>query len=263
MNRPLITVITVCYNAGSIIEKTILSVINQTYPNIEYIVIDGGSSDNTLDIIKKYVDKIHYWISEPDKGIYDAMNKGIQKATGEWINFMNCGDSFYSTTTIEETFKLSNPKSDIIYGDINLLYEFGNFTRLATKTTEKNYMPFYHQASFSRRTLLQESLFNLKYKICADKNFFYQMFKRNKIFEYINITIANYEAENGVSSTNKIRFKQEIGQIENKTSNIKWKISFVLFKYITFFKNQIKKRLPVKLVNTIKEKNVKKYIAQY
>ena len=83
----LISVVTVSYNAVSTIEQTILSVINQTYPNVEYIIIDGGSTDGTVDIIKKYADKIAYWVSEPDKGIYDAMNKGGLKTTGDFIQF--------------------------------------------------------------------------------------------------------------------------------------------------------------------------------
>ena len=89
---PLISVITVSYNAVSTIEDTILSVINQTYPNIEYIIIDGGSADGTVDIIEKYVDRISYWVSEPDKGIYDAMNKGLKVANGDWAIFMGSDD---------------------------------------------------------------------------------------------------------------------------------------------------------------------------
>ena len=89
MDNSLISVITVSYNAVSTIEQTILSVINQTYSNIEYIIIDGGSTDGTIDIIRRYEDKIAYWVSEPDRGIYDAMNKGASKANGEYIAFLN------------------------------------------------------------------------------------------------------------------------------------------------------------------------------
>ena len=125
-----ITIITVSYNAATSIEPTILSVINQTYPNIEYIVIDGGSNDGTVDIIKKYQNKISYWVSEPDKGIYDAMNKGIRMATGDWINFMNAGDTFFCDTSLNLLF-IPEPESDIdiIYGDTEFIYAFGKYVR--------------------------------------------------------------------------------------------------------------------------------------
>lgn len=124
-NNPLISVVTVSYNAVSTIEQTILSVINQTYPHIEYIIIDGGSTDGTVDIIKKYADKIAYWVSEPDKGIYDAMNKGIKVATGEWINFMNSGDCLYRNDTIEKILNKSSTTNNvsIIYGKTMKIFE--------------------------------------------------------------------------------------------------------------------------------------------
>ena len=110
----LISIVTVSYNAVLTIEQTILSVINQTYPNVEYIIIDGGSTDGTVDIIKKYEDKIAYWVSEPDKGIYDAMNKGVVVATGEWINFMNAGDIFTDGDVIDKLFS-DSPQTHLIF----------------------------------------------------------------------------------------------------------------------------------------------------
>ena len=94
-NNPLISVVTVSYNAVSTIEQTILSVINQTYPNIEYVIIDGESTDGTVDVIKKYADRITYWVSEPDKGIYDAMNKGMGISTGDFLIFIGGASLLY------------------------------------------------------------------------------------------------------------------------------------------------------------------------
>lgn len=112
-----ITVVTVCFNAESVLEQTILSVLNQTYKDIEYLIIDGGSKDGTLGIIKKYSDKVK-WISEPDKGIYDAMNKGVKMASGEWINFMNAGDRFASNDVLEKIFAKDYPDEvKFLYSD--------------------------------------------------------------------------------------------------------------------------------------------------
>lgn len=115
---PKISIITVCFNCVNDIERTILSVINQSYSNFEYIVIDGGSSDGTLEKIKKYQNKISYWNSESDAGIYDAMNKGIDVATGEWINFMNAGDTFVNENILYDIFTSLIPQDKkIIYSD--------------------------------------------------------------------------------------------------------------------------------------------------
>ena len=112
MTDPKFTIITVTYNAGKVLEATIQSVISQTYENVEYILVDGGSKDNTLDLVQSYRNRISQLVSEPDQGLYDAMNKGIMIAKGEWINFMNCGDSFYDNSVIK----------DSCYHQISLIY---------------------------------------------------------------------------------------------------------------------------------------------
>src|SRR5438105_14705 len=124
LSFPRISIITVVYNNVANIEVTILSILNQTYKNIEYIVIDGGSTDGTLDVIKKYKDKISFWVSEKDNGIYDAMNKGIKVATGEWINFINSGDSYFDNDVLEKIMEAEyfNATSiDVIYGNTQII----------------------------------------------------------------------------------------------------------------------------------------------
>lgn len=119
--EPIVTVITIAYNCVSAIEETMLSVLRQTYSNIEYIVIDGGSSDGTLDVIKKYDHAIDYWTSEPDRGIYDAMNKGIRASTGQWLNCMNVKDVFFSNHTIQIVVdKYLKSGARFIYSDVPL-----------------------------------------------------------------------------------------------------------------------------------------------
>ena len=105
LNKPLISVITVVFDGAQRLEYTIRSVVNQTYDNVEYIVIDGGSTDGTLEIVRKFGEAIDYWVTGPDKGVYDAMNKGLSIASGEWINFMNAGDAFCSKESIANTVK--------------------------------------------------------------------------------------------------------------------------------------------------------------
>ncbi|MEF3279758.1 MAG: glycosyltransferase [Elusimicrobiota bacterium] len=128
-NLPMISVVTVVFNGKDFLQKTIESVISQTYPHIEYIVIDGGSTDGTVDIIKKYEDKITYWVSEKDNGIYDAMNKAIKVSKGSWLIFMNAGDMFVDKNVLKKIFiedKL-HLNADVIYSDTiingNYLYK--------------------------------------------------------------------------------------------------------------------------------------------
>ena len=206
-NKVLISVVTVSYNAVSTIEQTILSVINQTYPHIEYIIIDGGSTDGTVDVIKKYADRIAYWVSEPDKGIYDAMNKGIKKATGEWINFMNSGDYFWNLTVISKLFTCQRYNDKLVlYGNVIFDTDFGTFhahpypLNCMTKQSV-----IYHQASFINLEYHKSHLFDLKYKIAGDYNFFFQLYKeRPELYQYIDNDIAYYEAISGISTKNQV-----------------------------------------------------------
>lgn len=252
INKPLITIITVCYNAAALIEQTIISVLNQTYPNIEYILIDGNSKDNTLEIIKKYENKISHWISEPDKGIYDAMNKGIKLAKGEWINFMNCGDTFYSNTIVNEIFYNTYLPYDVIYGNTNYIYSKGNIIKKAGKITSKEYMPFTHQSSFVKTSLLKSFGFDCQYKICADRNFFHQLHLNDFKFKQTDYTISNYEAEEGISSTNTNLLYLEIGKIENKTSNLFWQIKYCIRSIYNRISLYLRKVLPTSIVFKIR-----------
>ena len=213
-NNPKISIITVVYNNKLHIENTILSVLNQTYKNIEYIIIDGGSTDGTLEIIKKHAKKLDCIISERDKGIYDAMNKGVLKATGDWIYFLNSGDTFYTNKTLHNIFSSQSLyKADLIYG--NHESNYGYFKRIHTPKELINLwkgMIFSHQGMFVKTKLMKVSPFNLSYKISADYNFIYNLYKQNKKFKYINIIIATLEA-GGLSELNI-----------NKTHLERWKI---------------------------------------
>ena len=156
---PKVSIITVVYNGIEFLEETIKSVISQTYPNIEYIIVDGGSTDGTLDIIKKYEAHITKWISEPDKGIYDAMNKGIDLATGDWQNFLNAGDSFVSNDVLEKIFTTNLENITLVYGDIIAIRENGqklnvNAIELKDDNSIKKGMKVCHQAIFYNKNIM-------------------------------------------------------------------------------------------------------------
>lgn len=145
-----ISIITVCFNAEIEIEKTITSVLSQTFEDFEYIIVDGSSEDTTMQIVGKYKDKIHQIISEPDKGIYDAMNKGVRSANGEWLIFMNAGDYFSSTTLLADLFHKNIPDNiNFLYSDVYILHK--NKWYLCTMNFEKGALN--HQSVIYRKKL--------------------------------------------------------------------------------------------------------------
>ena len=200
-----VSVITVCYNAIQGIEKTIMSVLGQTYSDIEYIVIDGGSVDGTLDVIRKYKDYISYYVSEPDNGIYDAMNKGIRTATGEWITFLNAGDHYFSNTSIENVFSQEIiPDTDVVYGFQVHSYDYGKFVRKRLPLTFFNSgMPFGHESSFVKADVMKCIGFDTSYRIAADYNFFFKLYVSGYKFQSVDAIVTDFESMEGVSSSTR------------------------------------------------------------
>jgi glycosyltransferase involved in cell wall biosynthesis len=212
----LITVITVVYNGEQFLEQTIQSVINQNYDNVEYIIIDGGSTDNTLDIIRQYEHAIDYWVSEKDFGIYDAMNKGINLATGRWINFMNSGDYFYNKDILKSIFiKQSIQDYQIIYGNQEVRYTSGLKKMVQAGHVENLWKcsQFCHQAAFVNSQYHKAHLFNLNTKIVADFEFFYLAWANGVKFKPIAETVCSFDV-GGVSNGGSMKVFWEIAKIQ-------------------------------------------------
>ncbi len=192
------------------LEKTIQSVVNQTFTDYEYLVIDGGSTDGSVDIIKKYVGKITYWVSEPDKGIYNAMNKGIKKAKGEYCLFLNSGDWLVNNKVLDKVFSLGFDE-DIVYG--NYLFKTNDKTTLKKPPDNITFdflldssLP--HTSSFIKKNLFTKfGYYNTNNKIISDWEFFlYTIIIKNVKTKYINETISMFDG-NGISNQKKYRKK--------------------------------------------------------
>jgi glycosyltransferase involved in cell wall biosynthesis len=193
-NNPLVSIITVVFNGEKYLEETIQSVINQSYSNIEYIVIDGGSSDRTINIIKKYEDNISLWKTKKDAGIYDAMNKGLSFANGDWLNFMNAGDSFVSDNSVANFMKYSNLDKSLIFSDVLLIDDKGAGKKIVQNGFKKYffYRNICHQSVFYNYKKLKKVLFyNLKYMIAAD----FDLLLRIYIEDIPNFSIKNNRAD--------------------------------------------------------------------
>ncbi len=202
--KPLLSVITIVYNNVTHIERTLLSVLNQTYTHIEYIVIDGESTDGTVDIINKYKEKIHHFISEKDSGIYHAMNKGLALATGHYVLFMNSGDEIYAPTTVENL--LRPPYADIYYGETEMINQ--NLQSLGTRRHQaphslsinsfKYGMPVSHQAIYVRKNLAKP--YNTTYQLSADIDWILTILQKAKTTHNTQNYVAKYMV-GGLSKT--------------------------------------------------------------
>lgn len=207
--QPKISIITAVYNGVNTIEQAISSVVNQTYQNIEYIIIDGGSNDGTVDIIRKYEDKITYWVSEPDDGIYDAFKKGLLVAKGEYIQFLGSDDCLVAEDTLEKTVKNLNENVDILSCCVYLVHEslckqvlLSNSQAINKSEFKGDMIP--HNGMFTRRSLFNIYPFDEKYKLRSDYKFFLQCYFDESVrFRFVDLPVVYYSAS-GTSSYNDL-----------------------------------------------------------
>ncbi len=195
---PLVSVVTVVYNGAATLERTIQSVLGQSYGNIEYIIVDGGSTDGTLDLIKRYDDRLDLWVSGKDKGIYDAMNKGIGSCTGQWVGLINA-DDWYEPDTVQRVVDLANSRShtNVIHGEIWLHYPNGQRTLKKAKISgfllKYWEMVFNHPSFFVRRSFYEGRPFDTALKVSADHKWTYEAYRdASETFAYIPAPLANF-----------------------------------------------------------------------
>ncbi len=193
-----ITVVTVAFNAREALETTIRSVAGQDYGNLEYIVIDGGSADGSLEVIERHAADITRWVSEPDRGIYDAMNKGVAMATGDYCIFMNAGDTFVAPDTVSTVVSGMERGDDVVYGDIvkNGVLK----TSLAPRNCHK--MFYCHQSAFTCIACLLAFPFDTAHRYSADFKQAKQLILAGKRFRHLPVAVAHFDTH-GVSNTQR------------------------------------------------------------
>ena len=216
--HPKFSIITVTYNALKVLEDTIQSVVFQTYRNMEYIIVDGGSKDNTLEVAEKYRNHISQLISEPDKGLYDAMNKGIRLATGDYICFLNAGDELHENETLQKIVHTLKGKNlpDVIYGETAIVDEEGHFLHMRRLSTPerldwksfKQGMLVCHQAFWTRRELAIDVLYDLHYRFSADFDWCIRIMKKAKCLHNTRLTIIDYLNEGMTTQNHKASLKE-------------------------------------------------------
>jgi Glycosyltransferases involved in cell wall biogenesis len=210
------SIITVNFNNAEQLEQTIISVIDQNYKDYEYIIIDGGSTDNSVSIIQKYSSNINYWISEKDKGIYNGMNKGIAVAKGDYCLFLNSGDTFYNNDVLSKC--ANNLAGDFICGNANLLYPKGTAIWESPENIDETFfaqrLSLCHQSLFILTQLLKKRPYDESYRIAADfEQVLYESLVNKAVYSKIDTIICNYRLD-GISSNNDISDKEKLAITE-------------------------------------------------
>lgn len=217
-----ISIIMVCYNAVHTIERTIQSVINQAYSNLEYIVIDGKSTDGTVDLIRKYESNISYWISEPDKGVYDAMNKAIRVATGDYLYFIGADDLLQIDL---RKINFASYKGKVIYG--NVQRTDGVIWKGRFNTYKLMACNICHQSIFYPKEVFSQFSYDTRYKIYADYNLNLRLWAKGYEFVYLPLIICRYSVE-GLSKDGDSLFEKER---KKNIQRILWLFGFSLLLY--------------------------------
>jgi glycosyltransferase involved in cell wall biosynthesis len=199
---PHISIITINFNHFQDLQKTFSNVISQTYQDLEYIVIDGGSKDGTVDFLKENIKFMRCWISERDNGIYDAMNKGTRLARGEWIIFMNSGDCFSHENTIEQIAPYLNRSNDVVYGGFESIVNDEYGYRVSQRQPEDlaqiwHQIPTCHQSVFVRRELQSQYPFDISLIWCADHDFLARLYQLGSKFQEVPLVISKFDTSGG------------------------------------------------------------------
>lgn len=226
---PVISIITVVLNRVNVIERAIQSVLNQGYPHVQYIIIDGGSVDGTVDVIKKYEDQLSYWVSEKDNGIYDAINKGLAKASGDIIGIIN-SDDWYEDSAFETVVASyqNNKDVDVLYG----LLRFWDTENklLSVQGYTHNFLPhgmISHPTCFVTKECYKKyGVFNISYKIAADYALMLNIYNQGGQFYFIEKVLANF-VSGGVSTTMAFKTKLEHIKIQRTAGVISEKLYWV------------------------------------
>jgi glycosyltransferase involved in cell wall biosynthesis len=238
--KPLVTVITVVFNGELHLEQTIRSVLEQNYPNIEYLILDGGSTDSTLDIIRKYADKIDYWVSEADAGIYDAMNKGIILARGELIAFLN-SDDYYAPEAVQKVVAAAPPSPEelIIFGHTRILQEDLGLEYIMT--AHENHwkgMGFSHSAMFVHRSVYARlGAYNCRFTLAADYDFLLRALQAGVPMRAAGAVLSNYR-NTGMSASNLARVLGEM-RIINKAHFTFFSVPHLRFLFQRYTKSML------------------------
>ena len=258
-----ISVIIVSLNTKKDFIKTIKSTLKQTFKNKEIIIVDGFSTDGTIDTINQLQNKSIKAIIEKDKGIYDAMNKGIKYSNGKWIIFMNSGDIFYNQNVLKNIFLKNINKYDILYGDTLINNNFFNYRVKAQNFSKKTVlMPFCHQSTVIKKKLLLKFNFLLKYKISSDFDFFIKSFFGGFYFCNLNMIISKISSK-GISDIERNQvYNENINIIKANNNKLFLILKLLLYKNVNFVKNLLRFMLPNSLILIILKLKYNKFYTQ-